>query len=148
MLSWGNHPTVRAGIEEKFYSTLPTGLWLKCNKGILKNCQRVFKEGEDFVIGLSINVTTEDSWSTLWLGFQNNLFVSLWWAHDGGPCHPLIAVREQLNEVFGNRVINFTTASSLTQFYPNRHFLVGLPKSFDNFTRKLTNSLTKNCWCM
>ena len=33
------------------------------------------------------------------------VFRHLWWAQDGAPAHRLLAVRERLQEVFGNHVI-------------------------------------------
>lgn len=35
----------------------------------------------------------------------DGVFRFLWWAHDGAPAHRLIAVRDRLRELFGNRVI-------------------------------------------
>ena len=38
--------------------------------------------------------------------YWEGLFRGLWWAQDGAPAHRLVAVRDRLNEVFGeNRVI-------------------------------------------
>ena len=36
---------------------------------------------------------------------ENGMFRYLWWAQDGAPCHRLIAVRNRLRELFGDRVI-------------------------------------------
>ena len=36
---------------------------------------------------------------------QNGVFRHLWWAQDGAPTHRLIAVRNRLHELFGDRVV-------------------------------------------
>ena len=37
--------------------------------------------------------------------FENGMFQSLWWMQDGAPAHKLLAIRQNLEQAFGNRVV-------------------------------------------
>ena len=84
--------------------------------------------------------------------FQNNRFMHLWWPSDGVLCHPLIAICERLNEIFGDCALrlhsnkewhphspNLTTCDFFFWSYLKNKILTTPPKSLQFLQERIVD---------